>query len=586
MDPEDEILDQDPIIEDDDEEEEEEDQMDIDEGEKENQEGNDGEDENGDENEDEQDAENNNDNDDDDDDENDEENDSEEKDKDNSNNESITDKNKDLEPLLDGEKTTTSKEESNTCKPMDKLHHYYLTMLQSAKIASSYNIYPTAAIPIQSHVNALTMSKGLKYMFVGGSDGYIRKYDFLNTIQGKLSLTIIQKHSLAESINNAGILTGYWENEIPQYKKDIKIKNKIEYEPLVSPVYSLAVEDECMYMLSGLKNGGITMQGVRYMEGSIAHYFKEHTQVVNILKLNNNQDKFLSGSWDKRILEWDLNAGGTISNEFKGNNSEVSTIEYRPLFSSVKIDDIVKNFEPADEDMEDEMGSLFGEEDDDDNDDDEVGNGQRQSQERRKQDENNNSNSNKKLIDEISSTSLRIVYDESVLMTTGLNGTVNIWDSRAPLKSVASLQRGPGTPPWCMSATWDSHSGDKIYVGRRNACVEEYDLKMMTSLPSNTMKLPSISGPVSCVKSLPNGKHILTASRDNIRLFDTTTQSSGNMNSNKNSNPFLIVPGHHGGMISQLYVDPTCRYVVSTSGDRGWQGQSTDVVLIYDVDLQ
>lgn len=581
MDPENDILEQDPIIGDDDEEEDEEDQMDIDEGKKENQEGSD-DDENMNEDEEEKDAKEDDDNDNNDD----ESNDNKVKDKNNGNNQNITGENKDVEPLLNENKVITGGEEDKTSKPMDKVHYYYLTMLQSAKIASGYNIYPTAAIPIQSHVNALTMSKGLKYMFVGGSDGYIRKYDFLNTVQGKLSLTIIQKHSLAESINNAGILTGYWENEIPQYKKNIKIKNKTDYEPLVSPVYSLAVEDECMYMLSGLKNGGITMQGVRYMEGSIVHYFKEHTQVVNILKLNNNQDKFLSGSWDKRILEWDLNAGGVVSNEFQGNSSEVSSIEYRPLFSNVKIDDIVKNFEPANDDMDDEMDSLFGEDEDEDRKEEgDLDDGRRQDKKKKEQDKNSDNN-NKKLIEEISSTSLKIVYDEAVLMTASLNGTVNIWDSRATLKPVASLQRGPGTPPWCMSATWDSYTGDKIYVGRRNACVEEYDLKMITSLPSNIMKLPSISGPVSCVKSLPNGKHILIASRDNIRLFDTTLQSSSNINSSKSNSPFLIVPGHHGGMISQLYVDPTCRYLVSTSGDRGWQGQSTDVVLIYDVDLR
>lgn len=97
-----------------------------------------------------------------------------------------------------------------------EVYEYYKHMLHAAQIADSYNIYPTAAIPIQTHVNALAVSRGLKYLFLGGSDGYIRKYDLLNTLEGKLSLTILQKHSLAESIQNAGILQSYWENEIPQ----------------------------------------------------------------------------------------------------------------------------------------------------------------------------------------------------------------------------------------------------------------------------------------------------------------------------------------------------------------------------------
>lgn len=103
-------------------------------------------------------------------------------------------------------------------------------------------------------------------------------------------------------------------------KSEMKLSaNKTDYEPKVSPVHSLEVQSECLFILSGLQNGGITMQGVRYMEGSIAHYFKGrngHTQIVNILRLNGQEDRFLSGSWDKRLLEWDLKTGDIV-NEFK-----------------------------------------------------------------------------------------------------------------------------------------------------------------------------------------------------------------------------------------------------------------------------
>ncbi|CAL9737994.1 transcription factor Spt8p [Monosporozyma servazzii] len=515
MDEVDDILDQDPNVVEEEEEEEEDDEMEIEEEENDEDENEEG-DGDGDEEEDEEEGE---------------------------------DEGNEEEPAMDKTHSQTQGDKDSPA-PMDKLHHYYLSMLQSAKIASTYNIYPTAAIPIQTHVNAMTVSKGLKYLFLGGSDGYIRKYDFLNTLQGKLSLTIIQKHSLTESVTNAGILTGYWANEMPQYEREVTMVGKSDYQPVVSPVYSLAVEDECMYMLSGLKNGGIAMQGVRYMEGSIIHYFKEHTQVVNLLRFNQGQDKFMSGSWDKRIIEWDLQAGGKVCNEFKGNNSEISSMEYRPLFSSV---DITKRHGE-----EDDIESLFGD-DEEEEEEEEIG-------------VKNN------LAEEISSTSLNMVYDETTLMTSGLNGVVHIWDKRDSTKPMVTLERGAGTPPWCMSATWDSNTGDKIYVGRRNAHVEAYDLKMATSQPTAALKLPSISGPVSCVRSMPNGKHLLVASRDNIRLFDTLSDS--------NSSNFLIVPGHHGGVVSNLYVDPTCRYLVSTSGDRGWQGHATDTVLVYDVDLE
>ncbi|CAI6630880.1 CIH_HP2_G0034270.mRNA.1.CDS.1 [Saccharomyces cerevisiae] len=457
-----------------------------------------------------------------------------------------------------------------------EVYEYYKHMLHAAQIADSYNIYPTAAIPIQTHVNALAVSRGLKYLFLGGSDGYIRKYDLLNTLEGKLSLTILQKHSLAESIQNAGILQSYWENEIPQKKSEMKLSaNKTDYEPKVSPVHSLEVQSECLFILSGLQNGGITMQGVRYMEGSIAHYFKGrngHTQIVNILRLNGQEDRFLSGSWDKRLLEWDLQTGDIV-NEFKKSRSELSSLEMRPLYSSVDVSGNVnsgKENENADYDMD----SLFGDEDEDEKQD--AGN------EPVEAGDGSNGEENK---EQISEESLNIVYDESVFMTSGLNGSVHIWDRRMTQSPALSLERGAGVPPWCLSACWGV-DGDHVYAGRRNACVEQFDLKM-PSKPIHNLKLPSISGPVSCVKAMPNNKHLLCASRDNIRLYNVEIAVDASNSTTKSSKvPFLIVPGHHGGIISNLYLDPTSRFIISTSGNRGWQGNSTDTTLIYDIDLE
>ncbi|CAG8529217.1 7307_t:CDS:2 [Diversispora eburnea] len=46
---------------------------------------------------------------------------------------------------------------------------------------------------------------------------------------------------------------------------------------------------------------------------------------------------------------------------------------------------------------------------------------------------------------------------------------------------------------------------------------------------------------------------------------------------------FLIIPGHHGGTISQIMVDPNCRYMITTSGNRGWEGSSTEAALFYEI---
>ena len=77
---------------------------------------------------------------------------------------------------------------------------------------------------------------------------------------------------------------------------------------------------------------------MRYNEGAIHYYFHQgskenksrgHTDAISVIKLNQEQDKFLSGSWDKTIRQWDLNTGRTVL-EYTGNSGQISNIEFRP----------------------------------------------------------------------------------------------------------------------------------------------------------------------------------------------------------------------------------------------------------------
>jgi transcriptional activator SPT8 len=43
------------------------------------------------------------------------------------------------------------------------------------------------------------------------------------------------------------------------------------------------------------------------------------------------------------------------------------------------------------------------------------------------------------------------------------------------------------------------------------------------------------------------------------------------------------VPGHRTGVISALHIDPACRFMISTAGNRGWEGASTEVMLGYEI---
>ena len=73
-----------------------------------------------------------------------------------------------------------------------------------------------------------------------------------------------------------------------------------------------------------------------------------------------------------------------------------------------------------------------------------------------------------------------------------------------------------------------------------------------------------------------------SASNDILRIYDLAQSES----SRHRTVPFTIVPGHRGGFISSVYVDPTCRFMLSASGNRGWEGGGTEVLLGYEIGVQ
>jgi transcriptional activator SPT8 len=75
-----------------------------------------------------------------------------------------------------------------------------------------------------------------------------------------------------------------------------------------------------------------------------------------------------------------------------------------------------------------------------------------------------------------------------------------------------------------------------------------------------------------------------SASYDILRLYDLTHDEAG-PKAGAAATPFFIVPGHRTGVISQLYLDPTCNFLISTGGNRGWEGASTEVMLGYEIGI-
>lgn len=211
-----------------------------------------------------------------------------------------------------------------------------------ALLAQIYDIVPTMAAPQSTSINAITATPDMRWVFSGGADGYVRMYNWVETANGKVPLTVAQKHPFVDSVMKAGSLMTYWENEegfthtAPSAQSD---EGK-----WTSPVYSLAVQHQALWLLSGTESGGINLQTCRHQAGTIITTLKEHTSAVSVLSLSHDETGALSGSWDKSILDWDLHVG-KVRRTFDGANGQISAIETRPM-SDVPVPEV---FEPVHE---------------------------------------------------------------------------------------------------------------------------------------------------------------------------------------------------------------------------------------------
>ncbi|OLY79150.1 Transcription factor SPT8 [Smittium mucronatum] len=165
-----------------------------------------------------------------------------------------------------------------------------------------------------------------------------------------------------------------------------------------------------------------------------------------------------------------------------------------------------------------------------------------------------------------------------LFMTTSIDGSTLVWDVRDKSALPMKITPPPRTPPWALSSCWGA-DGKKIYVGRRNSTIDEFDIvagKLVQSL-----KLPSSSGPVSQVCGLPNNDSILSSSFDNLRVWDLS------MNVEKRGFiQFQVIPAHHGATISQMYIDESGKYLATAVGSREWDGTGANTILFYEISPQ
>jgi transcriptional activator SPT8 len=527
--------------------------------------------------------------------------------------------------------------------------------------ASSYDIVPTMAAPMSTSVNAICGTFDTRWIFTGGADGYIRKYNWVDTVNNKLALTVAQRHPFVDSVVKAGVLMTYWENW------DVKSRSPGSLEAhtsqTISPVYSLACHSQALWLLAGTASGAIRLQSIRHEEGKEIALLQKHTSAVSVLSLSSDERSLLSGSWDKTVLDWDLETG-KVRTAFAPSASQISCIESRPIsslpvpaesgevitmngISNTKKEEGLSNgihsranSQPSD--GKESPDSLFGGDEGDDDlfgdsggavmgngaeldafgEDDDLGSAPAISAPPVDANEQIMADNSEQLqpvqppvpapsqsndfpdehltngvpntheqplanglphadsMEGISQSdptqdSAAPVTSDSTFLATSIDGAIRVWDRRQPKPVARIVPRN--TPPWCLSACW-SPDGNSIYAGRRNNTVEEYDLRKGLKNPERVFKFPHGSGAVTAVRAMPNGRHLICASFDILRLYDLKES-----NATRSTVPFLIVPGHRTGVISQLYIDPACRFMMSTGGNRGWEGSSTEVLLGYEI---
>ncbi|KAI0035916.1 WD40-repeat-containing domain protein, partial [Vararia minispora EC-137] len=449
----------------------------------------------------------------------------------------------------------------------------------------SYTVEAICALPHPVPTHALAATPCMTHLLTGSDDGYVRDYDIFTSVNGKILLTAPQRHhaGVVEGILKAGQIRSWWENPAgsPSFGEEL------------SPVFSLALHGDALWGLAGTSTGSINLCTVRHEPGRLIHSMSGHRGPVSALALQHDEKGFFSAGWDGDAVHWDLN-NGSIVRRYTAHGAQLTSLAVRPL-----------DFDYPTKSEAGSGDSLFG--------DEPEGDGEPETGRQRA---GNSSTQPAGAAPRLSARQppprpARAAVDPApvpknappildpagyaqfssdIFMTSAIDGQVILWDTRVPEtttgRGVGRLWMSAGTPPWCLSACW-SMSGMQIYAGRRNGAIDVWDVRhfgrtgpLETPRLLKTLRNPASSGVVSCVVAFPDGRHIACASNDNIRLWNAAEAGEGDV---RGRVQFKIIPGHHGGIVSQMVVDPAARFLVSASGNRGWHGDATRTVFVHDI---
>jgi len=120
-----------------------------------------------------------------------------------------------MRPVLDDRISSAANGAPSTPLPHNNvtIPRYRPAVREDAIGASVYDIVPTIAAPHSTSINSVTSTPDMRWVFSGGADGWIRKFNWVDTANSKSMLTVAQRHPFVDSVTKAGVLMSYWENE-------------------------------------------------------------------------------------------------------------------------------------------------------------------------------------------------------------------------------------------------------------------------------------------------------------------------------------------------------------------------------------
>lgn len=453
------------------------------------------------------------------------------------------------------------------------------------------DVVPLVAMPVGGPTNALGFSRGPRWLYTGGDDGYVRKYNLVQSMRGEAPLTVAQRHQIVDGVTNGGVLEGYWENEVPREAEaadaapaaaaaaaPAKQTAAGTYVPRLSPVYALANDPDGFWVLSGLETGGINLTSARMNEGAVQWHFRAgnagslayqgdaHTDAVSCLELGREKHTFISGSWDKSVIAWDLEVGKSTAKWDAGG--QVSSVEWRPEGAESLVVDLsavgsggVDTAADADADDADDA-SLFGSDD-----------------------EGETAEQNDAQQPTASSTTL----SPHTFLTATINGSVRLWDARTP----TGVALATPSRPWTMSACW-GESGKSVFLGGPKGIVREWDVRGGSTGSSgadgangaNTaqsgsgaggaclreISLPPPAGVISALARVTH-RYIVLGCEDNVRVYDLEAPPG--------ATPYITIPSHLRGLVGAIRVAGDL--VAVARGARGWGTSAADHVFLYKI---